>query len=286
MTLRPPPEEFHRLHDQELSKVGVTSDRQEIRMTAAAQTTLRQRTLEVRQTNDQLTLKLEEMERFLHTVSHDLKSPIIAIKGFLEILKEGIKENNQEDIAEAIMRIERIATQMGATLESLLQFSGVGGSGLSVKKLDMNRLIRHVVEDQQAQLKSSGAAVTVQEGLPPIVADAERVRDVFENLLGNANKYGGSTGKPIIEIGSAQTDNETRFFVRDNGPGIEPQNLLRVFDLFYRGNRKIAGSGVGLAIVRRVMEIHGGRAWVESEPGKGATFWVAFPNRTLTAEEP
>jgi len=174
---------------------------------------------------------------------------------------------------------------MHQSINDLLELSRVGRVRSRPEQLDMNNLVGQLAEDMAPRLREAGIRLEVQPGLPPIIADPTRVTEVFENLITNAMKYGADVPDPLIEIGSEECDEEVRFFVRDNGPGIPPEYHKRIFGLFQRLDNRKEGTGVGLTIVQRIMEVHGGRVWVDSDVGRGATFWLAFPLAVIVPEE-
>jgi two-component system, LuxR family, sensor kinase FixL len=126
-------------------------------------------------------------------------------------------------------------------------------------------------------LEGAGISVVIQENLPPLVGDSDCIHQVFGNLLENAIKYGSSAAQPRIEFGGKEEGDEIHVFVKDNGKGIPPEYHERIFKLFHRLDPDKDGVGAGLTIVKRIVEVHAGRVWVESRPGEGATFWLAFP---------
>ena len=140
-------------------------------------------------------------------------------------------------------------------------------------------MIRDAIESVDAQLRSKNVTVNILPDLPKLHGDRIRLREVYENLIGNAAKYMGEQTDPVIEIGVREQGNEKVFYVKDNGMGIDPQYYTRIFNLFEKLNPAIEGTGIGLAIVKRIVEYHGGQIWVESEGlGKGSTFYFTIPS--------
>jgi signal transduction histidine kinase len=167
---------------------------------------------------------------------------------------------------------------MSNLIDDLLQLSRIGRVQPRYETLDLAALARTLAEELDARLRAAGATLHVADALPPVRADRARVLEVLENLVSNALKYARKDGRLRIEIGGYRTRSQTRVFVRDDGPGIAPEYHRRIFGLFQRLDTGPEGTGAGLAIVAKIMKLHGGRAWVESTPGEGATFWLAFPN--------
>lgn len=231
----------------------------------------------LQEANEELRQKNDEMEQFVYTVSHDLKAPLVTTMGFVGALKEDVDDNNPDGILDAAGRIEGAAQHMSELIEDLLQLSRIGRSQHTVTEVDASTVIQGVVERFSGQSEKAGATIKVQPGMTYVLADAMRLNQLFENLLSNALKYGCDDPHPQITIGWKRKPSEVCFYVRDNGPGIPPEYHAKIFGLFQRLENRKEGTGVGLAIVSRIANSHGGRVWVESEPGAGATFWVAWP---------
>ena len=231
----------------------------------------------------QLEASNAELERFTYTVSHDLKSPLVTIKGFLGMLGKDLQDNRPDRIQSDVDRISRAADRMDALLTDLLELSRIGRIINPPVEIDTVQLIRDALESVDAQLRSSNVTVNIAPELPPLYGDRIRLREVFENLIGNAAKYMGEQENPMIEIGMRNDTTEPIFFVRDNGMGIEPIHHSKIFNLFEKLNSSIEGTGIGLALVKRIIETHGGKIWVESEGlGKGSMFCFTIPDSRNT----
>ena len=231
----------------------------------------------LREAYEELQQKNDELEQFVHTVSHDLKSPLVTIGGMLGMLKEELQEGRLVDAGEIIATGEETVLRMQGLIEDLLKLSRIGRVVSDLQSVELRPLIEEVIRSHQAELDQQRATVELTLDVPSVPADRNRLAETLDNLLVNALKYACDSPEPRIEIGSETADGEVRLFVRDNGPGIEPQQHENIFGLFQQLDATREGSGVGLAIVRRIMEVHRGRAWVESSIGEGATFWLAFP---------
>ncbi len=236
---------------------------------------------ETQQNTQKLKKANEELENFVFTVSHDLKSPIVSISGFASILVNDYKDKLDEEGFHYLERIRGNAKLMENLIHDLLDLSRIGRVVKPVEKVHMREIVDAAVEDLQLQLREKNVQVTVESDLPEVVCDRERMLQVFTNLISNAAKYMGSQPEPHIEIGFEDTGENFQFFVKDNGIGINPKYHERIFELFHTLNevKDAEGTGVGLTIVKRIIENHNGRIWVESEPGAGATFYFTLPKK-------
>jgi signal transduction histidine kinase len=243
------------------------------------------RTSELSQTNQklehlikELEAKNAELERFAYTVSHDLKAPIVTIKGFLGYLQEDALAGNVDRLKADITRISDAADKMHALLSDLLELSRIGRMMNEPVSIRFDELVYDAVQLTQGRLQEHGIQMEIQKDLPVVRGDRQRLLEVVQNLLDNAAKFMGAQPAPRIEIGVAGTEKGMPvLFVRDNGVGIEPQFHERIFGLFNRLDPRVEGTGIGLALVRRIIDFHGGRIWVKSEAGKGSTFFFTLP---------
>jgi len=232
---------------------------------------------------EELIIELEkknaELEQFTYTVSHDLKAPIITIKGFLGYLAEDALSGNVERLQSDIQRISEATNKMHKLLNDLLELSRIGRLMNSPVNIPFHDLVRDALELIRGSLMEKDIQVVVAKNPVSIYGDRQRLTEVFQNLIDNAVKFMGDQPHPAIEIGHADSaqDGFATFFVRDNGIGIAPQFHDRIFGLFNRLNPSIEGTGVGLALVKRIVEFHGGRIQVQSETGKGSTFNFSLP---------
>ncbi len=231
----------------------------------------------------ELEIKNAELERFSYTVSHDLKSPLITIKGFLGFLREDAQRGNLKRLETDIRRISDAADKMQRLLNDLLELSRIGRSVNQSEPVEMNGMISEVLELLHGRILGGAVPVrvSVEENLPQVYGDRVRLQEVWQNLIDNAAKFMGNQPDPRIQIGQAgNTGNGSPiFFVRDNGMGIDPKFKDRIFGLFDKLDPRSEGTGIGLALIKRIIEFHGGKIWVESELGKGSTFYFTLPQR-------
>jgi len=219
----------------------------------------------------------------LSVISHELKTPVSIIKGYAGTLAREDADWDHETLADGLRVIEEEADRLDKLITNLLEASRlqVGTIKLRLNILDLAGMARTAVENLQATTEKHTFTVDFPDDYPPIQGDFERLREVLTNLIGNAIKYSPDGGR--IEVGGQSgPDNTALFYVRDQGIGIPPAEQEKIFDRFYRVDNRLArqapGTGLGLFLVRAVIEAHGGRVWVESTPGQGSTFWVELPS--------
>jgi signal transduction histidine kinase len=224
----------------------------------------------------ELEAKNAELERFTYTVSHDLKSPLITISGFIGLLEADARSGDGEKFKDDLLRINEAAEKMKRLLDELLELSRIGRIVNPPSDAPFAKIAEEALSLVQGRLRSADVQVQIQEDLPVVSGDHRRLVEVLQNLIDNAAKFMGEQPAPKIEIGMRQENNERVFFVRDNGIGIEAGHHEKVFGLFDKLNPRTEGTGVGLALAKRIVEVHGGRIWVESE-GRGSTFCFTLP---------
>jgi PAS domain S-box-containing protein len=242
---------------------------------------------ERQQQNDELKSKNQELERFTYTVSHDLKSPLITIKGFAGALLADVNAGRTDRLGEDLKRIVLAADKMTALLNGLLELSRVGRIVNAPVEVSMDKVARDVVELLSGPIKQQAAVVTVQPDLPAVQGDPQRLQTVLQNLVENALKFPRAGSPPVIAIGTEILFGRKVFLVRDEGQGIEPRHHETIFGLFNKLDARSEGAGIGLALVRRIVEFHGGEIWVKSEgAGTGATFYFSLPFAPAGAGKP
>lgn len=217
-----------------------------------------------------------ELESFVYSISHDLRTPLRAINGYAHILAEDLKERLDPGALAMLQRIAQGAVRMGELIDDLLTFSRVGRGDLSLMQVDMEAMARAIVEELRHE--NPQAQVSIQD-MPKPVADPKLLRQVMLNLIGNALKFSSRQAEARIEIGSISEDGKPMYFVRDNGAGFDSAHASKLFGVFQRLHQEseFPGTGVGLAIVKRIVERHHGHVWAEAAPGKGATFYFTLP---------
>jgi len=226
----------------------------------------------------ELEEKNAELERFTYTVSHDLKSPLITIRGFLGFIREDSRKGNLNRLDSDIQRISAATEKMQSLLNDLLELSRVGRLTNELREINLNELVKETLELLHGRISQTGVSVDVAEELPIVFGDYARLSEVMQNLIDNACKFMGVQESPRIEIGQqGQEGDMPILYVRDNGMGISQQFHDNIFGLFNKLDVHSEGTGVGLALVKRIIEVHGGRIWVESEAGQGTTFYFTLP---------
>ncbi len=225
----------------------------------------------------------EDLERFAYVSSHDLQEPLRTMVSFTQLLERRYKGKLDADADEYIQYLVNGGKRMQHLVNDLLEFSRVNTKGMEFRPTDANVIVEDALTGLQTQTGADGVSITV-DLLPTVLADANQLRQVFQNLISNAIKFRRPHTTPEIYITAQQQDGMVQFRVQDNGIGIEPQYFEKIFIIFQRlhGMDQYEGTGIGLAIVKRIVDRHGGRIWVESEPGEGSTFYFTIPAASLS----
>lgn len=225
---------------------------------------------------NELREKNEELQSFTYTVSHDLKAPLVTISGFMGYLEQDARKGDVERLNKDIQRINEAVVKMQRLINELLELSRIGRLMNPPEEVSFGEIVREALELVDGPLKARQVRVEVEADLPSVCGDRARLVEVVQNLVDNSVKFMGDQAHPLVEIGMDRSRERT-FFVRDNGIGIEPEQQERVFGLFNKLDAQTEGTGIGLALVKRIIEVHGGKIWVESEgTGKGSTFYFTL----------
>jgi light-regulated signal transduction histidine kinase (bacteriophytochrome) len=217
-----------------------------------------------------------DAEEFALLVAHDLKQPLQGIRAYCEILVEDYEEKFDADGRRRLHALVTLCDRLAGSIDDLLEYSRAGQLRPTEGDVDLNAVVEDVVGDFRPIIESRQASVRVIDRLPVVKGDATMLGKVFANLIANGLKFNRS-GSPSVEIGTL-TGELPLIYVRDNGIGIAPEHHQEVFTIFRRlhSRREYEGSGAGLTIVRKIVESHGGRIWLESEPGRGTTFFFTL----------
>ncbi len=227
----------------------------------------------------ELEQKNADLERFNYTVSHDLKTPLITIKWFAGLLEEDVRQSDPVQMKKDAHRITDAVDTMEALLIDLLELSRVGRIVKPLEQIGFDTIVHEATNILEGPLTERGLNVEIAPVFPDVYVDRNRIREVLVNLIENAVKFLGTQPDPVIRIGVDDTGETPVFFVQDNGIGINPHYLKRIFNPFERLDTAAPGTGIGLTIVRHIIELHGGMIWAESEGlGKGATFRFTLPD--------
>lgn len=237
----------------------------------------------------ELAQKHKELEQFVQTVSHELKTPLVTITGFAGHLMADLKAGQTQDVEHHAERILGAATRMRRHVDDQLELCQIGRVVHEARAIDLPTMFDGVrIQVLSEHEGCDDVEIVCRFDVQTVFADPVRIHQVLKNLLSNAIKYGRGSAPPRIEVGSDRDGNTKRIYVKDNGPGIAREHHERIFVLFQHLGQSKDSTGIGLTIVQRVAEVHGGRAWVESTPGNGATFYVSLvcPERTLSSSPP
>jgi PAS domain S-box-containing protein len=233
----------------------------------------------------ELQAKNNELERFTYTVSHDLKAPLITVRGFLGLLEQDALAGDHEQMRADMQRIKDATDRMRQLLDELLELSRIGRMMNPLVTVSLAAIVKEAVMQVQGRIAARGVQIEVQPDLPMVQGDRARLVEVLQNLIDNACKFMGDQPEPRITIGRGGFDRDGKpiVFVRDNGLGIDSQYHERIFSLFDKLDPRSEGTGIGLALVQRIVEVHGGRIWLESGGAKmGSTFCFTLPASPAT----
>lgn len=259
---------------------GITRDRTE-KMKAEAEiinlnASLEQKVLE---RTEQLEAAVKELEAFSYSVSHDLRAPLRVINGFGKLLMRRYEDKLDKDAMESLQAIVGNAKQMGQLIDDLLDFSRLGKAPVVKNEVDMTEMVKSVVSETMAFEPANISRINLRE-LQPALCDAALIKQVWVNLVSNAVKYSRKRDNPQIEIGTIGENGHTTYYVKDNGAGFDMEHSDKLFGVFQRLHKvaEYEGTGVGLALVKRIINKHGGKIWAEGKVDQGATFYFTLPH--------
>ena len=260
---------FSPIRDDDGAVIGAAHIVRDITERQKAEAELAQKTTELQRSN-------QELEQFAYVASHDLQEPLRMVSSYVQLLARRYQGKLDQDADEFIAFAVDGATRMQRLINDLLVYSRVGTRGKKFEPVDGYQALAAALDNLQLALQENAASIT-HDPLPTVMADGSQLTQLFQNLIGNAIKFHGEE-KPQVHVGARQQGDEWLFSVRDNGIGIAPENFERIFVIFQRlhSRGEYPGTGIGLAVCKRIVERHGGKIWLESEPGKGTTFYFTL----------
>ena len=228
----------------------------------------------------QLEAANRDMESFSYSVSHDLRAPLRAINGFTQILMEDYEQELNPDAKDLLQEIISNSDKMGKLIDNLLEFSRIGNQSVSLVKVNVRELVDTIIKDLKAQDSDRKVKVTINH-LEDVNADKNMIKQAFINLLSNAFKYSSKRKDAHIEVGSYQQNGHSVYFVKDNGAGFDMEYYDKLYGVFQRlhSTNEFEGTGVGLAIIQRIVTKHNGKVWAEGKVNQGASFYISLPNQ-------
>lgn len=233
---------------------------------------------ELGRTLNELKRSNKELEQFAYVASHDLNEPLRMIASYLQLIERRLGMQLSGEIKEFMDFAQDGAKRMRQLIDGLLEYSRVGRRGEPKPGIDLNEILAQVLSDLKASIEETGSAISLAH-LPVVTGVEAELRRTFQNLIGNALKFRAKDRASKIAVGVKEHPGHWEFFVSDNGIGIDAQHFEQIFQMFKRlhGQSEYPGTGLGLALAKRIVDTHGGRIWVESEPDKGSTFRFTLP---------
>lgn len=239
-----------------------------------------EKTANLLRANEQLAISNRDLEQFAYIASHDLQEPLRAVRSFLQLLEKKYMGQLDEQGMLYISQAVEGSKRMKDLITGLLNFSRLGRRQMKAEEVDMNQVAKEVIQSLRPAVSEASVQVNLLP-LPTVTGDAGQLGQVLQNLVSNAIKYRSLERTPEIGIGAEEKKQGVLFYVKDNGIGFDKKHEDVIFNVFYRLHTatEYPGTGIGLAICKKIVELHDGRIWVESEPGKGSTFYFTLPNR-------
>jgi PAS domain S-box-containing protein len=267
---------------EDITDLRVAEDRLR-RAYAELEERVQQRTAELRRRSAELERSNAELEQFAYVASHDLQEPLRTVASFAQLLERRYRDRLDEEGLQFVQYIVNGSLRMRELIQDLLAFSRLGAGAPELQEVELDEVLKDVLDNLHEACVESGAVISC-DALPVVLADRGELMQMFQNLIANAIKFRGGDA-PRVHVGVLDAQDEWRFFVRDNGIGIDPEQFGRIFTIFHRLHvvDRYAGTGIGLAICKKIVERHGGRIWVESHPGEGACFWFTLRKAAGTA---
>lgn len=265
---------YQPLFESESKVWGIMVHAIEVTEQVEARRRLEQTARELRVLTDALERSNKELDQFAYVASHDLKAPLRGIANLAQWIQEDIGEKLTGDSVEHMSLLHGRVQRMEALIDGILTYSRAARSRVPAEKVDTGKLMSEVID----LIAPEEVEIRVADSMPTVLAEKVPLQQVFMNLVGNAIKY-GSVQKPVVTVGAVEKDGFAEFSICDNGPGIAAEFQDRIWGIFQilAARDKVEGTGIGLAVVRKIVESRGGLAWVESEPGKGACFYFTWP---------
>ncbi|MBD3288283.1 GHKL domain-containing protein [candidate division KSB1 bacterium] len=236
---------------------------------------------ELKQKDKLLQDKNEELQKYLYTMTHELKTPIVSIRGYSMLLENFHKTALNDEVLEYLDRISVNIERLEDLIDELLEFARIELKSEDLESVEIKRIIEKSITDLRYLSEENGTEIRLQHDFPTVFCNTTLILRVFTNLLSNAIKYSHKDRNKYIEIGYQDDEIFHKFYVKDNGIGIPKKKQDQLFKLFSRihADKEIAGSGLGLAITKRIINQHGGEIWVESAKGKGTIFYFTLPRK-------
>ena len=231
----------------------------------------------IKEYSRQLEQKNRELEQFVYVASHDLQEPLLTVTNFINLFKEEYGDALDDNALTYLKYINQSSERMKDLIRGLLEYARLGRKSDQLQTVDCNMVMEDVCSDLFASIQKHNAAVNYK-GLPVITGDKTQIRQLFQNLVSNALKFSKSGVDPLVRFSAVETDEGWKFSVQDNGIGMESRYLEKIFIIFQRLNTRseFEGNGIGLAQCKKIVELHRGKIWVESEPGEGSIFWFTL----------